>query len=435
VPRTFRLASVHLLIASHALPWHRAGGLERATWMAAQGLAHRGHRVSILTTRPCTLPAASGIPNLTITELQGRPGHPSPAFWRDVARHVAHAWRDTSTRPDLLLAVDTAAMFLRGVPFLLQLHGTLFSETTLHRGFRPFRAQFPWLSGLLRYKGRVLAAPFFGSMLRRASATITDSEFITRQLLSARGTSTQRIHQIPLALEPAWAERLVASQPTAVEPPARFSPSRPLRLLTVGRIARIKGHEVVAQAIESLGRRLGPEQAGAILWRIAGPHSDVAGDLPSGLLRTPNPASPSANPADRPRIEVLGRLDDDALAREFGQADYLLNLEYNQPAFGLVPLEAMTAGCPAIVSDRGALPEILGHLPTDGSATPGFILPAGNAPVLADLLAQLFTEGPTAARQHSAAASRRAADFSFDRYITAIEAALAAQTTPPQFLT
>jgi phosphatidylinositol alpha-1,6-mannosyltransferase len=87
-----------------------------------------------------------------------------------------------------------------------------------------------------------------------------------------------------------------------------------------------------------------------------------------------------------------------------------------EEAFGLFALEAMSAGVPVIVSDRGGLPEVV-----EASET-GLIVPAENAPLLAAAISELLTN---AERAHAmgAAGRRRALEvFSMDSMIRTLAA-------------
>jgi hypothetical protein len=66
---------------------------------------------------------------IEIEALPGRPGHPSPMFWRAAGKRVAElrASASESDRPSVVYAVDLSGALLPR-PFVLQMHGTLFSE-------------------------------------------------------------------------------------------------------------------------------------------------------------------------------------------------------------------------------------------------------------------------------------------------------------------
>jgi glycosyltransferase involved in cell wall biosynthesis len=62
---------------------------------------------------------------------------------------------------------------------------------------------------------------------------------------------------------------------------------------------------------------------------------------------------------DRERVRFLGYLDDETLAGLYARAS-LFVLPSQDEGFGLPALEAMASGTPVVVSDGGALPEVVG---------------------------------------------------------------------------
>lgn len=61
----------------------------------------------------------------------------------------------------------------------------------------------------------------------------------------------------------------------------------------------------------------------------------------------------------REKIELLGFVDDSEMHELYKRATALIAPSYYE-GFGLPVVEAMSVGCPVIVSDRGSLPEIVG---------------------------------------------------------------------------
>ena len=73
------------------------------------------------------------------------------------------------------------------------------------------------------------------------------------------------------------------------------------------------------------------------------------------------------------RVLFLGYLPENDLCRIFGTSTAFL-FPSRLEGLGLAPAEAMACGCPAIVSDRGALPEVVKNGET------GFVLPIDQGP-------------------------------------------------------
>jgi alpha-1,3-rhamnosyl/mannosyltransferase len=104
------------------------------------------------------------------------------------------------------------------------------------------------------------------------------------------------------------------------------------------------------------------------------------------------------------RVLALEGADDDDLAAVLAGAAALC-LPSHAEGFGLPALEAMASGTPVVVSDRGALPEVVGDA--------GLVVePAAEA--LEDALARVLEDAALAARL-SAAGRERALGMSWAR--------------------
>ncbi len=82
----------------------------------------------------------------------------------------------------------------------------------------------------------------------------------------------------------------------------------------------------------------------------------------------------------REAVHFTGSLQDEPLSREYFGATCLVLPSYSEP-WGLVVNEALSHGCPAVVSERcGCVPELV----VEGET--GFVFDAGNVPALRDTL-------------------------------------------------
>jgi alpha-1,3-rhamnosyl/mannosyltransferase len=101
------------------------------------------------------------------------------------------------------------------------------------------------------------------------------------------------------------------------------------------------------------------------------------------------------------RVHILGRVPEAELARLYRDAEALV-FPSAYEGFGNPALEAMSAGCPVVVSDAGALPEVVGDA--------GLVVPVGDVDAIASSVARLIADRSLAddlrRRGH-----RRAADF------------------------
>ncbi|MBV8160398.1 MAG: glycosyltransferase family 4 protein [Acidimicrobiia bacterium] len=108
-----------------------------------------------------------------------------------------------------------------------------------------------------------------------------------------------------------------------------------------------------------------------------------------------------------PRVEWLGRLDDDQVARRLRGADLFCAPSLHGESFGVVLLEAMAAQTPIVASD---LP---GYRNVARAGHDALLVPPGDAEALAGALADVL-EHPTLAESLVASGEARAAGFSMD---------------------
>lgn len=150
--------------------------------------------------------------------------------------------------------------------------------------------------------------------------------------------------------------------------PAREVTRSPFRFLLVGRHPRRKGADLFIESIRRL--RSDGSRVEAIL--VGDPsYAELAGE---------------------PGFEVLPWIDRGRLYREvFPRADALVH-PARAEGFGLVVAEAMSFALPVVVSDHGALPDLVRNGET------GFVVPVGDLEALRRAMAALVAD-PGAARE------------------------------------
>jgi glycosyltransferase involved in cell wall biosynthesis len=177
-----------------------------------------------------------------------------------------------------------------------------------------------------------------------------------------------------------------------VEPYAGDEP----RLLCIGRLIPIKGHLVLLRAVA---------QARA---RVPGLTLDVAGRGP-------------LEPALKEFVRELGLED---VVRFLGFVAPVQSAIEEAAAvvvpslgegFGMVALEAMERARPVIASAVGGLPEIVAHGET------GLVVPPGDAPALAEAIAELAVNLEHAAEMGRAGRDRALSEFPPERCVERIE--------------
>lgn len=181
----------------------------------------------------------------------------------------------------------------------------------------------------------------------------------------------------------------------------RFAKATPMAtdgrtIFFVGRHEQRKGLEVLLDAMASLPRDVR-------LW--------VAGDGPeTARLRDRTAADP--------RVEWLGRVDDDELAVRMASADVFCAPSLHGESFGVVLLESMAARTPVVASD---LPGYRNVARADREA---LLVPPGDASALAVALHRVLDD-PVAAARLVAGGELRAESFSMEhlaeRYADAYE--------------
>lgn len=202
-----------------------------------------------------------------------------------------------------------------------------------------------------RAKVRLSQVPFLARSLARArrvvavsEATAADLRFHFPQAFQAEPGKLRVIHHgvapafRPAAPEERWAIREELGTPEGY-------------LLYAGTLEPRKNVEGVLDAWLAL-RRDDPETpplvlAGGYGWRSR------------SLVRKIERIRASGAPETGGDLRVLGRVDDDALARLYRGATLFVYPSFYE-GFGMPVLEAMASGTPVVTSDRSSLPEVTG---------------------------------------------------------------------------
>lgn len=211
---------------------------------------------------------------------------------------------------------------------------------------------------------RLEGADMYRRLFATAAAITVNSEY-TRKRVAQLGCPPARLHKIPVGLDPAmfaFHER-------------HRKPEEPVRILVVGRLVEIKGHEYCIRAVAKLRDR----------------HPDVRLEIVGD------------GPLRRPLEELAAQLKLQRIVTFHGACDCItvnrlmteshlfvlasVSIEGDQEGQGLVLQEAQACGLPVIATDSGGLPE--GILPGQS----GFLVPARDVDALAERLAY-FIEHP-----------------------------------------
>jgi glycosyltransferase involved in cell wall biosynthesis len=213
------------------------------------------------------------------------------------------------------------------------------------------------------------------SVLIAASAVITTSQWTSEWLLDRYELDATRIDVGLPGVDPA--------EPATPDPGG-------LRLLCVGAVTPIKGHDVLLTALAGLRDRP---------WHLTCVGSRMPAPEFAARVRS---LAAEAGIADR--IRWSGPLTGRQLTDAYAAADVLL-LPSRMETYGLVATEALARGLPVLGSAVGGLPEALGAA-ADG-ARPGLLVPAGDPAALGAAIRRWLTEPALRRELRSAAATRR----------------------------
>jgi glycosyltransferase involved in cell wall biosynthesis len=284
---------------------------------------------------------------------------------------VRAARRPLLRRPDVWLLPAHGQPILRREPVVAVIHGSA------------------WMldSQMLELMPASYAEPFVASTeatIERASAAIVPSEYTRRGLTEGLGMPEERVTVVPHGVDtrvfhPAarGGRRLVS---------AALGEERPYVLFASIPSIRQKNLAALKAAMTELARR-GHPHALAIAGGTAGGESpELLQEIGADLEGFPG------------RVAWLGHVPDGELAALMAEADaFCLPSLYE--AFGLTALEAIACGTPAVVSNRGALPEVVGTAALLADPTPD---------ALATALARVLTDSDLAARLRVAGPERAA---------------------------
>lgn len=343
------------------------GGAERQTMAQAAGFAEAGHVVHVVTLAEpgqadSVYDTAEGVTvhRVRLRNLYFPFGTEKRSDWMRKAWHaidvynpaMARALRDVlrGIAPDIVVTHKLQGFSISAwrectrlglcLVHALHDHELVCPATAMTRGDRLCDTPCGSCSTLSSARHALAPRPF---------AVIGPSHsIIERHLRFGWFRDVPRTAVIPNALPMDWPEPL-----------ARERCATPLRVGFIGRVEAAKGVDTLLDATAML-------PTGALHLRIAG--DGDAAEMAALRERYRND----------PHVEFLGPVR----ARDFyPDIDLLVVPSRAHESFCNVVVEAASLGIPAIVSDRGALPERLG----DGRY--GWCFPAGDAPALARLLA------------------------------------------------
>ena len=168
---------------------------------------------------------------------------------------------------------------------------------------------------------------------RAASKVVTVSEASRRDLIELYGLPDAQVVAIPNGVSPRF-------QPNTTRDWVPYEGGRPLRVLAVGTLQPRKNLVRLFDALAIVARQYPVEL------RVVGPDGHQAAAIRERV-------------SDSVATELVGWLDEDALAAEYRRADVFAYPSLYE-GFGLPVVEAMACGTPVVTSTGGSLPEVAG---------------------------------------------------------------------------
>jgi glycosyltransferase involved in cell wall biosynthesis len=285
--------------------------------------------------------------------------------------NVGVAWRPPAGA-DLVVGVDLDGFLWarrRRTPFVVSLKGIIADEMLNERG---------WVRMLLGVQAR-----WERTNTARSDLVLVPSRYSAGVVERVYGVPPSRIAVVP---EPVDLDGWDAAFARAPRRP-RTGPV----ILCVARMYPRKRIGDLLHAADQLGRTM-PEVRVRIVGR--GPEWEMVQGLRASL-------------GLGDRVALLGDVSRAQLAEEYVNADCFC-LPTVQEGFGVVFLEAMSAGLPAVACRAAAVPEVV----LDGET--GVLVPPRDPEVLAEALAALLRDGRRM-RELGEAGRRRAAAFTPER--------------------
>jgi glycosyltransferase involved in cell wall biosynthesis len=329
-----------LQVTPYFAPAWAYGGPPRVMYDYATGLAARGHEVTVLTTdvldeHERARPEREELDGVAVRRF---PNVSNALAWRRkkyLPRGLGAALRREIGRFDVVHAVDartvpTALAFRaarsRGVPLCLSVHGSLPGSPGLRGAAKSFY-------------DRLLVRP----MLASAALLLAQTEHEARLYVEAGGSGEAvRILPLPLDVRPGNAAR---------DSGFRGLPGDARVLLFLGRIHRLKGIDLLVEAVE-------PLLDGSVVVAVAGRDDGQQRELERRFAGLVSAGS----------LRFLGPVYGEERFAAYAAADVFCITPRHWEETSVAALEAASCATPVVVSEQAAIPGL-------EEAGGGFVVP------------------------------------------------------------
>ena len=393
----------HICFFARSLLAHGMGGTERHVQLLTEGLARRGHRVTVLTTshpEGVESERAAGVEVFYLSQAPSR--RLSPEFWAAGCR----AFEELHRREPVDVAMDmTMAGYgwvvecrdrwpLPFVPFFTGgCKDTLRNRWTETKG--------PW--ELVHFFLRALPEWWWGyrrwfrTVIEAADLILVEHPSLKRILSGEFGAPEEKFR---LALWPADVERFRPDPYIRVRVRKRygFSEEQPL-IVMVAVLTKQKGQHVGLEAVGRLSEAF-PDLG--VLLVGEGPHEAALRSLAERL-------------GIAPRVAFCGSVNPEELPAYYNAGDLFVSPTLRVEGIPCVMAEAMACATPVVASAVGGIPDVIVHGRT------GRLVPPGDVARLSDEIGRLLAH-PEERRALAEAALKDVHErLTVERYLDAVE--------------
>jgi len=333
---------MRIMLVVNEFPPEKIAGTAMATRALAEKLTTRGHQVLVVVTTACPEAVRNQIApaNYQLVWTPPRPLHGIGMLWR-----TWHAWCEARRfSPQIIQGQAVSCGLIAAVlGRLLQVPSICYAQ-----GYDVYQAT-PW-----QRRTEIRWGCGWPDLL------LAVTEHLSAEIRPLVMRSDTRIMPHAFSAANPMPERSQARQQLEVKEDA-------IVLLSVGRLEKFKGHDLLLDAWSSLADKM-PD---AELWIVGSGSQRHA--LEAQVIQSCTASS----------VKLMGALPAQAVQQQMAAADLFVLPSRSEP-FGIVLLEAMAYGLPIIASDVGGVPEVV---PSNGDVQ---LVPCDDAERLKEAILQWY---------------------------------------------